>query len=497
MGRGKNGAIAAVALGVALLAVVPPVSASAPVATGVAWAYGGFVESAGGSSLGAVRLATLDYANYAVVLNQTNGTGGAISLRVERLVETYGSFQACEPNCSAPEYEMTGTSRGLEYEDATANLTEDGQVSENGTPVAALALSGETLSLRANLTVNLTWLNASDPSSPGAEWLNATSNASASIAYQLGPALGLLPEALANATNWTSRAPANLSGTVTLEGEVTESGNLELPSDRPFGGVDALQGTDELTLVGASLGNASVAGLAGNSSATVGISGGPAVLLEGVLLVPAAAYDDAGFGPRCPTISSPCAVNGSTPALEANLSSAPHLGLFGASAALESFALPFNATAVYEAPTSSTFWPAATRLPPAPNGTGAPPTVPGTPESAPQAEALVSAFLGGGPANSSGTPHPGVSAPAPPLPSHGVRGPGSAPAGSAAGGGAGSPASYDPDALFLTGVALAGIAAALLVRRKRPRPVPVEEPPPEEAPPPAEPTDDDPMGYVW
>ncbi len=498
-----------IAIGIALLgSLVPPAGATmihtAP--AGVPpWAYGGFLAAAGNGEVGQVAVTYNDHTDYAVVLSQINDTPSLLTLTLTRAIGTEGFLAACYPDCTAPEYNLTARSAGAEFENASLTLTREATVAENGTNVSALGLVYESLTLSAQITINLSWQEIASPGGPEGEWFNASSAANSTGAFQMLSPLGLVPATLAANDSWSSEARAEENASVTYGGGWSYAGALLPPSGGTISGQVAPVSPTLLSVAGRDAGPLNSTGLAEDVALSLATTGNGSTLLEGGLLVPNATYRYAGFGGGCDLAQRPCDSNESTPALDYGASDPSHLGWEAASATVAPFSLELTGAGVYDTPNGTAFWPASAGLPPEPSGPSGSSNVSsglvvqGYPEEVPDAEAVIAALR---PAPTLSVPptHRTVAGHAFGVPTRTVRGV----EGPTLGNLTVLPVPKAPLGtlqLLLLAVAAVGgasLGAAAVVRRRRGRPPPPEEEPASSAEePPAEPADEDPLGYVW
>lgn len=251
-----------------------------PGPTHTLWAYGAVraVDFSGVSGAGYVYQGTATY-GYAVILNQTNLTAQTFELSVNRTMSVDLAVQYCTPSCKHPTVTGTLSHDAWESVDDWANFTTNGNVSENGQNVSAIALLNSHSSVTGSLV----------DSSQGplrSSYLSANVSATASVGF-VTP-LGLLPIDLPASPSWTSTSAFSASGEYAIDYTYRHSG----PSGTIVIGPSATTGTVErsgnVTVVGdVNTGPANSINFSGVSFLNVSLSvEGPFVAREGFILVP-------------------------------------------------------------------------------------------------------------------------------------------------------------------------------------------------------------------
>jgi hypothetical protein len=473
-----------------------------------AWAYGGTLEYTGTPTVGNISLGYSDTSDYAVVLSQTVPNASTIQLAVSRLITTRAFLIACYPDCASPQYAMTASGTGLEFETAELELTPNATVAlANGSSTSALGLASEQLTLSGNLTVRFSWENYSAAGPAREEWFNATTVANTTGLFTATQALGLVPSAYTPGESWNGSGSFIANATTAFSGASSYQGGL-IPSNHSSFNGTAVPRTPMLASVeGTDLGAPSDEVIAQDAAMSLTPSSGGTSLLEGAILVPTSAYLSAAFSSSCDLAQRACTGIGATPQLDLNASQGGHLGWDAAVSSVSAFSLWLDSSAVRDTPDGAAFWPTAAgdqarELTPS---LPVPATVTGLPISVQSAESLQRAFH---PPNPNGTlPSNSTSPPAPParpptLP--GPRAAGGIPPAAPALPIASSVTNVAPVGLLLGTVAIAvgvsATAAALAARRRRPprrKALDTLDPPPVEPLPDGTDGAEDPMGYVW
>jgi hypothetical protein len=176
-----------------------PVSPSA--SSTVAWAYGGTNSSSGSITVGTTSLSWSVTAGVAVIFNATPTVANTTELQVQRTVGLSVQLSLSTANGSA-----SFTLKGVEVDNAYANVTNASQVDANGTMVPALGLINSSISAKASLNEALVGSNGS---TSAFAYLNVSGAAQGAV--QFAPALGLVPLNLTGITEWNSTAIATPS----------------------------------------------------------------------------------------------------------------------------------------------------------------------------------------------------------------------------------------------------------------------------------------------
>ncbi len=331
----RAGAVAtAVTVAVSFLTVCVPSAAAAPVSPassgGSTWAYGALRTGASSSAAGPYPYEGTATIGFAVILNETNLSGGNVSLSVNRTMGLSLAVRFCHPGCGNATATATIDYRVWQTVNATVLLTDAASVTlSNGTSVAALGLNQSTVNVTTGLRENWTVL------SRGATLAsrNLSVGLSAQSATSFSPTLGLVPLAVAPPQEWNASSSYVESGSASwaIADQSRVGAVTEPPVDRT-GGV-SLNRTGEVGLEGADPGVSVRLGGQMYAALNLTILRGPFDLREGFLLLPAAADL---FGPAAPVwLSSNASGTGSAAAAQSNidvssgLSTAGHLGFEG------------------------------------------------------------------------------------------------------------------------------------------------------------------------
>jgi hypothetical protein len=194
-------------LGIALpLVSASPVPVLNPSDPPQSWAYGGqgaFNEQISTNGFVNASYQIHAYLAFSVVLTQTNTTNQTFTLEAVRTVDLSFFAQGCAPSCGQPVREINVSLMGSERDRLFGNFTLGGNVTENGTPVPALAILNAQADLSANLTEASHWtLSRRGPASNGSVALSAQRTAQGSLTFT--PALGLVPLNVTPDTSWSS-----------------------------------------------------------------------------------------------------------------------------------------------------------------------------------------------------------------------------------------------------------------------------------------------------
>jgi hypothetical protein len=283
---GRSTAVAAVGAAFLMVFVLPAglATASGPdLSPGPAytlWAYGAVrtVDFSGTSTGGFVYQGTATY-GYAVILNQTNLTAQTFELSVNRTMSVDLSVEYCSPSCSHPIVSATLSHHAWESVDEWANFTTNGNVSENGQNVSAIALTNSHSTVTGSLLDT-----AQGPLRTS--YLSANVTATAAVTF-LTP-LGLFPNDLATSPSWTSSSAFSASGMYLIDYAYRHTGPAGKISIGPSELTGAVEGSGNVTLIGAlNTGAGGKVDFGGVSFLNVSLSIiGPFVVREGFILVP-------------------------------------------------------------------------------------------------------------------------------------------------------------------------------------------------------------------
>lgn len=266
------------------------------------WAYGGqgvFNEQVSTSGFVNASYDVHAYLAFSVVLTQTNTTNQTFTLEAVRTVELSFFAQGCTPNCTDPARELNVSLVGNEHDRLFGNFTLAGNVTENGTPVPALAILNAQAVLSANLTEASHWtLSRMGFASNGSVSLTAQREAQGRVSFS--PGLGLVPLNLSSDRSWSSTSQYASQGndSVTCQwavalGNRTNAGNCSASHQ--------LSSNGTVTLTGEERGAAGIGFDHGISRAlsleTDGLRGWRST--DGLLFLPGSEelWDDGGLGP--------------------------------------------------------------------------------------------------------------------------------------------------------------------------------------------------------
>lgn len=202
-------------LGIALpLVSASPAPALNPSNPPQTWAYGGqgvFNEQISTSGLVNASYTVHAYLAFSVVLTQTNTTNQTFTLEAVRTVDLSFFAQGCSPSCAQPQRELNVSLIGSERDRLFGNFTLAGSVTENGTPVPALAILNAQASLGENLTETSHWtLSRGGFASNGSVSVSAQRAAQGRLVFS--PGLGLVPLTLSPDSRWNSTSQYSSQG---------------------------------------------------------------------------------------------------------------------------------------------------------------------------------------------------------------------------------------------------------------------------------------------
>ncbi|HTP53759.1 MAG TPA: hypothetical protein VML94_02185 [Thermoplasmata archaeon] len=259
-----------------------PATAAAP-----AWAYGELttVDFHGFAGLYTYQgSATL---GFSVVFNETeNSSDGVITVNAERTIGAIVNVRYCLPDCASPRVVANISYHAWETTDAWANLTTNGVVAEPHGNATALALLNSSVVVTAKL-------RESANSSEGATVLRDRSlavNVTGHLDVNLTTPLGLFPLNVTSGDTWTSSSAFNASGAIVWSSYYTAFGTLvTLPGTLSQNGTAARSGNGSIGIAGAYRPGSGFAYEGTEFPAANLTVVGPFSLVEGVILVPAAA----------------------------------------------------------------------------------------------------------------------------------------------------------------------------------------------------------------
>lgn len=181
-----------------------PVSGSAGASPAASWAYGG--ESSGNGSFSALGVEIVWNASFGLVaiFNATNTSSTTVELTAQRTMAITVTASAINANGS---FHASYGLAALEVDNAYANLSRDANVTlANGTNVSALGLINASTHTTASLKESLT---GSVSGAAFSAYLNASG--SSHLTARFAPALGLFPLNLTGGSSWSSTALLNAS----------------------------------------------------------------------------------------------------------------------------------------------------------------------------------------------------------------------------------------------------------------------------------------------
>ena len=186
------------------LAMVPVLTGAAsaaspsavPASATTQWAYGGQGNSSGTLHLDASTITWNATFGWTVIFTATNTSNSTVMLEEQRTVGIDLTTSLSSPNASG-----TYTYHGTESDLAFVNLTDAATVYVNGTPVPALGITNESLSVTAAVDQSVQ-VNVRSHSHSG--FLNVSGTAQGKVSF--APSLGLLPLNLSGVQMWNSSA---------------------------------------------------------------------------------------------------------------------------------------------------------------------------------------------------------------------------------------------------------------------------------------------------
>jgi hypothetical protein len=328
--------VTAVAVTVSFLTVCVPgigaaqsaTTAGGPAGAATLWAYGGLGSRSWGGTGGAYRYDASVTAGFAVIINETIGTGGVITLSIDRTMGLLLYVEYCLPSCGHPTETATVHFHAWEVDRALLNLTTDGSVNVSGAPTAALGL----LSSATSVVVGLRESSEVVVDGVPVHGRNVSVNLDANASTGFTPALGLVPLTLTPEESWSSTSLFTTVGSASWSVLETLL-NGTIPVDK--------NGTVPLAALGNVTLNGTYAGtkvhLGGTNYDVVALTvQGPFSLREGFLLIPSGSNF---FGASAPGwLSGLLSTSGSASFSQGNIdvtnspAGGSHLGFYGSEA---------------------------------------------------------------------------------------------------------------------------------------------------------------------
>jgi hypothetical protein len=212
VGRGITVAVALL-VGVLMVFVLPasaaaPGASASPYAAGSTWAYGGVKTVTYSGAVGSWQYVGQATFGYSVLLEE-NSSSSPFEVYVDRTMGALVTTEFCTPSCDHPTDAANLTYHTWETEQAWANFTTAGSVTEGSASVAAIALENSHAVVNGSLTESST----SDLAGVDrARTLNVTVGGDSNVSFDTP--LGLLPLSLSAGTgqSWTSTSAFAASG---------------------------------------------------------------------------------------------------------------------------------------------------------------------------------------------------------------------------------------------------------------------------------------------
>jgi hypothetical protein len=299
-----------------------PAPASSPSSAASSfWAYGGLVSKSWAGRGATYQGDASVTAGFAVILNETEGSGGVHVLQVNRTMGLILSVDYCSPSCARPTTLATVYFHAWESVRATLTLTTAATVNVTGSgPTAALGLTS------SNVTVSAGLREATKVVSDGVvlQARNVSVNFSANSSTTFVPALGLVPLELTSGTAWTSHSAFAQDGYAMWSVFAQLAGGLISVNK---GGTVTLNNSSGTVALAGSVGP-TAARLGGSSYDVVALTlAGPFAVREGFLLLPSGSDV---FGSTPPSwLSSNVSTSGSASASQGtvDVTSSPGVGV--------------------------------------------------------------------------------------------------------------------------------------------------------------------------
>jgi hypothetical protein len=269
------------------LASASSAPANAPAQT--LWAYGAVqtVLFSGDSLSGWWDYSGSATYGYSVILNQTNLSATSIELTANRTMGAEFQIQYCHPNCKNPVFYGNETDHLYETIAASAILSTNGEVMENGVPVSALALNSSESSLHANLTESgASYRPIAGIIGERSHYLAANVVASSTVTF--APGLGILPTVLSAGQSWNSSSQFTAHESAAYEYYGAARGPLASGKIGPVNGNFSIPANGTVALYGTYAPSNTVV-LGGVTYPEVALRVvGPFTVREGFILVPSA-----------------------------------------------------------------------------------------------------------------------------------------------------------------------------------------------------------------
>jgi hypothetical protein len=291
------GAVAGIALVVLLAGPFTGLVGADPVPVGTSvtsaapgneWAYGGGRWTNVTGTTGALNGSTYSihaFLGLVVVLHQVNTSSTSFELTANRTIEGDVFAEYCHPTCSSPTASANLSIRAWEFAHASANFTTTANVTGPSGPVPALGLVNSAVTSTSSYSESeVVKISGALLTHVGTTTLDLAGASRASVSFS--PALGLVPDPLNGATNWTSHSAYSATGSWTIalryEHHPWLGSTTTYLNTTPSGNVSR---TGNLTLFGSLLGSVTLRGGILTQAVALRIPG-PFNAREGFILVP-------------------------------------------------------------------------------------------------------------------------------------------------------------------------------------------------------------------
>ena len=239
-----------------------------------------------------VNVLQQDTFGWYTIFTQTNVSATVFQVEANRtagasLITTY-----CRPNCSDPTASANLSVQMWVHEVAFANLTSAGSVSTPSGPEPALALLNSSVQVQGNFSQVVHEVippaARSTTGTPRTFYSALFVSSTGSAALTFAPALGLFPESL-TAGSWNSTSAYRASGAWSMSDEFTQTSFAGVT--RTIHGTNpgrVSSGAGTVTLRGSTMSSLQLKGGTATTATQLEV-GGPFVLWDGLILVPAGA----------------------------------------------------------------------------------------------------------------------------------------------------------------------------------------------------------------
>ncbi len=267
-------------------------SSGAAAGGGTTWAYGGLKELHASGLSGTTGSTEVAYSangtfGFAVVLTETQESGGVYVVNVSRVMGSILTVHFCRPTCASPVATASILHRSWESLNASVILVTDGTVTTPTGNVSALALRSSTLELSAGLRDSAVYTVSGT--------LERSHNLSASLvahdALSLFPPLGLFPLNITAGETWSSSSNYQQAGAYNWSLSNQVSGAMISPVAKGYArnGSGTFNTSGQVSLRGGDSGQPVDLGGSPYQALNLTVQQGAFLLREGFLLLPRAA----------------------------------------------------------------------------------------------------------------------------------------------------------------------------------------------------------------